>query len=624
MATDEFDDSFLADFDVDAAVHARPSTTLYTPASSKRLKVTPSPGVQPSSTSLYASPFAENSKFSTGTTTNPQDELASVSFSPPAPVPAPPSSETPIADQKALEATLEKYFGYSKFRPGQLEVLQAVLCKRDAAVFWATGSGKSMCYQIPALHTDGVAIVVSPLISLMQDQCNKLNGLSDQPLATFLGSAQSDHSQEAAALAGKYRLVYVTPEKLLQTGFLNQISSMHTSTTPLSLIAIDESHCVSEWGHDFRPEYRRLHALRNHPVLSQVPIVALTATAVPRVQTDICQSLGLRDPLLARQSFDRTNLVIEVHKKKGVRAAMEPLLDRLSRESTIVYAPTRDQVEEIANYLSTKVTGVEPYHAGLPQQQRNAAHMNFLVGKTKVIVATVAFGMGIDKPDTRRIIHYGPPKTVEEYYQQIGRAGRDGLKAECLMFVSDGDFDRYKGDFYVGGLRGQAKDAMLKSIDALRTFSLDVETCRRKALLNFFHEVPSFGERCGTCDSCQRLATYGADVERDFGSQGARIVLKAIDSLSEQGLSQLEKVINGNVVEPFRYKRSCDPVNVQKEIQASRQSMDKRVTSSHFRELLAPLVTKGYVQQGSKTGNTNGYSVSFLLTCCWMLGDGNF
>jgi ATP-dependent DNA helicase RecQ/Werner syndrome ATP-dependent helicase len=323
----------------------------------------------------------------------------------------------------------------------------------------------------------------------------------------------------------------------------------------------------------------------------------------------------MRDPLLARQSFDRTNLVIEVHKKKGIHAAMGPLLEKLSRESTIVYAPTRDQVEEIAKYLSTKLVGVEAYHAGLPQEQRNRAHMNFLVGQTKVIVATVAFGMGIDKPDTRRVIHYGPPKTVEEYYQQIGRAGRDGLPAECLMFVSDGDFDRYKGDFYVGGLRGEAKDAMLKSVDALRNFALDVETCRRKALLNFFQETPSFGERCGTCDTCQRIAIYGADSERDFGAMGARIVLKAIDALSEQGLSQLEKVIGGNLVESYRYKRNCDPVSVQKYIQTSRQNMDKRVPTSHFRELVAPLVTKGYVQQGSKKAAVNGYSVGSLPIC---------
>ena len=463
MATDEFDDSFLVDFDVDSAIQSR-QATMPSPraASNKRFKVTPSQDVPSSSTvshtAVYAarSPFAKHSKFSTGTTTNPKEELANDYYSRPPPV-VPLSSETTTStttrdnNQQALEVTLQTYFGYSKFRPGQLEVLQAVLDKRDVAIFWATGSGKSICYQIPPLHTNSVALVVSPLISLMQDQCNKLNGLSEQPLATFLGSAQLDSSEEAAAFEGKYHLIYVTPEKVLQRGFLERIGTMHTCIKPLCLIAIDESHCVSEWGHDFRPEYRRLDELRKkHPNLSQVPLVALTATAVPRVQSDIVKSLGMRNPLLSRQTFDRTNLVIEVHKKKGMHAAMEPLLEKLSRESTIVYAPTRDQVDELAKFLSTKLgKSVEAYHAGLPQEERSRVHTNFLVGQTKVIVATVAFGMGIDKPDTRRVIHYGPPKTVEEYYQQIGRAGRDGLPAECLMFVSDGDFDRYKGDFYV-------------------------------------------------------------------------------------------------------------------------------------------------------------------------------
>jgi ATP-dependent DNA helicase RecQ/Werner syndrome ATP-dependent helicase len=410
MATDEFDDDFLADFDVDAAVRAR-QTAASTP--NKRLKVTPSPAVQ-SSTALHAarSLFGENSPFSEGYTTNPLKELATTSY---APETAPASETTAPVDEKALEQTLQTYFGHNKYRPGQLEVLQAILSSRDAAVFWATGSGKSICYQIPALHTGNVSLVVSPLISLMQDQVNKINGLSEEPLATFLGSAQTNASEEAAALAGKYRLVYVTPEKLLSGGFLDQLARMHTITRPLSLIAIDESHCVSEWGHDFRVDYRQLHQIRNHPVLSQVPLVALTATAVPRVQKDILQALSLRNPLIVRQSFDRTNLKIEVHKKKGIHAAMEPLLSKMAQQSTIVYAPTRDQVEQISNFLAQKLphANVEAYHAGLSHEQRTRAHTNFLVGHTKVIVATVAFGMGIDKPDTRRVVHYGPPKTVE-------------------------------------------------------------------------------------------------------------------------------------------------------------------------------------------------------------------
>lgn len=385
MATDEFDDDdFLADFDVDAAVKARKSTE---PAAgdSKRLKISP--------TSTAAAPFSETSPFSRGQTTNPLTELASAADAP-SPISQTVSTSSYSTDEKALEATLEKYFGHGKFRPGQLQVLQAVLNGSDAAVFWATGSGKSMCYQIPALHTGNVSLVVSPLISLMQDQVNKLNGLVQQPVATFLGSAQTDPSQEMAALNGQYRVVYVTPEKLLSSGFLDELARMHTSICPLSLIAIDESHCVSEWGHSFRADYRQLHQVRNHSVLSQVPLVALTATAVPRVQDDILTSLQLRNPLIARQSFDRDNLKIQIHKKKGLHAAMDPLIPKMKSQSTIIYASTRDQVEEITSFLAPKLQ-VEAYHAGLTNEQRHQAHVNFLVGTTKVIVATVAFGMGI-------------------------------------------------------------------------------------------------------------------------------------------------------------------------------------------------------------------------------------
>lgn len=316
----EFDDDFLADFDVDAAVQARHSDA------NKRQKTDDAAG---------RAPFAENSPFTIGYTTNPTNELASASG------PNVPSLQqqenqasasfttTSPSDvtEEALENTLQQYFGHATFRSGQVEVLQAILSGRDAAVFWATGSGKSMCYQIPALFTGKTSLVVSPLISLMQDQVNKLNGLSAEPLATFLGSAQVNPSEEMAALAGKYRLVYVTPEKLLSGGFLNDVSRMN-----LACIAIDESHCVSEWGHDFRSDYRQLHQIRSHPSLSNVPIVALTATAVPRVQNDILKSLNLRNPLIALQSFDRTNLKIEIHKRRSSRCDGTVIVENGYRE----------------------------------------------------------------------------------------------------------------------------------------------------------------------------------------------------------------------------------------------------------------------------------------------------
>lgn len=632
---DDFDDDFLAGFDVDAVVNQRDP---------KRLKSSPFPvnsrisiGGDKVNPQQELAPNAVTPKISKGHQVNPMQELnpafPSASISPDTVTISISMNSSNKASGSSstgsLEDTLQHYFGFTQFRPGQLQVLEAVLNKRDAAVFWATGSGKSLCYQIPPLHLDQVAVVVSPLISLMQDQVSKLNGLTEgAPIATYLGSSQLDMNEERKALEGDYRLVYVTPEKLLSDGFLSRLQQMHLYRKQLCLLAIDESHCVSEWGHDFRPEFRRLGEVRD--VLPEVPIMALTATAVPRVQRDIVTNLNLRDPTIAQQSFDRPNLQITIAKKQsgGYRSAFSTeFVKKLSEtSSTIVYVPTRDQVEEVASYLQQKLGTaklVQPYHAGLSHDARSTAHTNFLVGKTHIIVATVAFGMGIDKPDTRRVVHYGPPKTVEEYYQQIGRAGRDGLPAQCTMFVADTDFDKYKSDFYTGKLNADAKSAVFRSIDALKRFALDTEKCRRRALLDFFEEqTPAFGERCGTCDTCLRVAQYGSDTVRDLGALGARIVLQAVDAMNEQSLSVIEKVIGGNKVEDYRYRRGCNPNTVQNSIQLGRSEMgsSRKYPIAHFRELLAPLVTKGYIEQGHKQATINGYSRSWTTYGLTALG----
>ena len=305
-------------------------------------------------------------------------------------------TKRPKSEQLALESTLQEYFGYPHYRPGQLPVLQAVLEGQDAAVFWATGSGKSLCYQIPALHLNKVALVVSPLISLMQDQVHKLNGLSDRPLAVFLGSAQNDPQAELKAWRGDYPLIYVTPEKVNSAGFQSQIRGI---AQKLCLIAIDEAHCVSEWGNDFRKDYRSLGTtLRS--AIPDIPILSLTATATDRVQQDIISSLRLRNPFIAKRSFDRTNLQIKVVKKKagsGMVGHLHPVLQAMQEAkvpSTIVYAPTRNQVEEITAILQSNCpVPVQAYHAGLSPEERQRAHTGFLTGEVSVIVATVAFGM---------------------------------------------------------------------------------------------------------------------------------------------------------------------------------------------------------------------------------------
>jgi ATP-dependent DNA helicase RecQ/Werner syndrome ATP-dependent helicase len=377
-------------------------------------------------------------------------------------------------------------------------------------------------------------------------------------------------------------------------------------------------------GHDFRPQFREIgSSLREHAVLQEIPILALTATAVPRVQQDITQSLRLRDYLKVQQTFDRTNLKITVVKKSGgMSSALQGLVDalnapdvRLVKESTIVYAPTRSQVEEIAVFLNANVKSaqVQAYHAGLSNEVRSDAHTNFLTGKTTVIVATVAFGMGIDKSDTRRVIHYGPPKTLEEYYQQIGRAGRDGLPATCTMYMSESDLDRYKSDFYLGGLSGKAREATVQSMNALRAFCLDAEKCRRKALLDYFVEVPAFGERCGTCDTCLNVATYGADLQRNFATAGARVVLQAIADMENPGLTQMIKVISGNTVEDYRYKRGRSPLVVKRAVEAEKECQLKKYSPDYYRELVAPLVQKGYLAESTKSANAGGFQRSWTV-----------
>ena len=421
------------------------------------------------------------------------------------------------AGDGTLVATLQELFGYSKFRHEQRDVCEAVLSGRDVCVFWATGSGKSMCYQIPAFHLEKTVFVVSPLISLMNDQVTTINNkvdLGDRaskwqgrplPPATFLGTA-GNAGHEEPALQGLFRLVYVTPEKVASGNFLERVGAL-ARQGKVALIAIDEAHCVSQWGPDFRPSFFDLKQIRN--ALPTVPLMALTATAVPRVKQDIRDILQLRDPFVSIGSFDRPNLKISVHRKISMSTDLMKLVDTLLRDpsgSTLVYVPTIKETEQVARFLSDKLptVSVRFYHGSLALDERDNTHTQFLSGEARVVVATQAFGMGIDKPDIRRVVHYGAPKTFEEYYQQIGRAGRDGGPAACDMYCADNDFSKYDQEFYTGKLSDTAKAAVKESTSALRAFANNHEGCRRLSILTFFREVPSWGERCGTCDTCLR------------------------------------------------------------------------------------------------------------------------
>jgi ATP-dependent DNA helicase RecQ len=399
-----------------------------------------------------------------------------------------------------LEETLKQYFGYSTFWEGQRQVIEQVLAGRDAFVLMPTGGGKSLTYQLPALLLSGLTIVVSPLIALMQDQVERLraNGIA----ATFINSSLSAterREREFAAINGHLKLLYVAPERLLTDSFLSLLDEVEAHVG-LSLLAVDEAHCVSEWGHDFRPEYRQLSRLRvRHP---QVPMLALTATATERVRADILEQLHLREPYLHVASFNRPNLYYEVRPKD--RRSYGELLEILREydgESVIIYCQSRKNVNDLSAALVQDGIRALPYHAGLADEERTTNQDRFIRDDVPVLVATIAFGMGIAKPDVRSVIHFDVPRNLEGYYQESGRAGRDGQPAQCILFLNYGD--RAKVEYMIG-LKVSEEEQMVARQQLQQMLAYCESTdCRRRALLGYFSETYTQAN-CGNCDNCQR------------------------------------------------------------------------------------------------------------------------
>lgn len=404
-----------------------------------------------------------------------------------------------IAEIKSSEitATLKKFFGFNGFKGTQEKIIKNLLSGRDTFVIMPTGGGKSLCYQLPAIVSEGTAIVVSPLIALMKNQVDAIRGFSNESgIAHFLNSSlnKSDTAQvKKDVLSGKTKLLYIAPETLTKEDNISFFKEFK-----ISFFAIDEAHCISEWGHDFRPEYRRLRPIIE--AVGNVPVIALTATATPKVQQDIQKNLGMLEADLYKSSFNRDNLYYDIRAKQNVNKEIIKYVKNNSGKSGIIYCLSRKKVEEVANELKANGIKAAPYHAGLDSKERGLTQDMFLMEDLHVIVATIAFGMGIDKPDVRFVIHHDIPKSLEGYYQETGRAGRDGGEGNCVTFYSHDDIlklEKFMKDKPV------AEQEIGKQMLSETSSFAESNSCRRKFLLHYFGEEFDESKCNEMCDNCR-------------------------------------------------------------------------------------------------------------------------
>jgi ATP-dependent DNA helicase RecQ len=498
----------------------------------------------------------------------------------------PETTDDTSTDSAELPLLLKRHFGHDAFRPLQKQIVLDALSGRDVFVLMPTGGGKSLCYQLPAVIGQGVTVVVSPLIALMQDQVKAMQATGIR--ATLLNSTVSRDEvlrREEQARQGEFDLLYLSPERLAGHAGVRLLEKL-----PLSRFAIDEAHCISEWGHDFRPEYRQIGALLRER-FPQVPIIALTATATPRVAEDIVRQLHLREPAVHRSGFERKNLFYEVRPKKEVFEQVLAYLNDNPSSEGIIYCHSRNNVDELSAKLKSHRIAALPYHAGLDHETRAENQHEFIYGDSRVMVATIAFGMGIDKPDVRFVIHTDLPRHLEGYYQETGRAGRDGLPADCLLFYSPGDrvkIERFIEEKSQEHERQHAR-AQLQQVMSFAT----THRCRCVPLLDYFGQQHP-GD-CGHCDNCLRPPAM-VDATTD-----ARKLLSAVVRTGQRfGVNHVIDVLRGSESEQVLRHRH-NTLSVHK--------IGSDQSKAHWQS-----VAQALIEAGQLALSTDGFSIATLTT----------